>query len=776
MQKKNFMIILSLIVFSIGLNAATRVTPINPAEAVFAPFWDYDLGEMKKWKTNSGQLSQVFTGTVFSWEKRDSAPGKPAFEAVRNEPFSCAGYDQFIYCGKFPPGAKFRIVLDTDKGERTAEWDATRPFRDEYMLPLQGASEIRKITVRVFDTGKNNVRSGQFLWMGLRNDEQLRLLLEQRQRFAQQPLDLFLAPKGTVPSFKGKVNLLGAPAELAKVQEAYQQRKKELGQDFISEKDLDRYEPEKLLADTLPFANEYIFGRVRDENRNFKQPRELIQKAVIARNPKMMELAVRTALVYALTPNWDTAFLSDFADSGWDQRVFSNTVVAESVALALDYGDDLLSEAGRSLLQKRLALEGLGQINYNIWRYTYLFGNNQLTVFTRGRIAAYLTLEKSRGWNGPRVKPYTELAMNELYDSLASLVYEDGSFLEGPAYFFYTLSNAQPILEMYSSVRNKKMSDVLPPRLKKLGAFADVFISTDRRGGLIPFSSGQGEGRHASAMIYQFLSLLAPDSQWTTLYHDKVRQMGSDWVADVAFLTNRSQVAPGPVPPKAFTVLPTMGMMASTRFFEGRPVKILLAGTRKNTQCHRHNDRGSFVLEFDGDTYAADPGGQNYADADADNVKRSDYHNMLVPADMPDNEPLAVSRENVYPVGKGDEKSFRAEILPAPSSYNYFTEWKRTVDSPTPDKFTIADDYVLTPGRKAARFVWITELPWKKVDDTTIRLDGQTSYALIRFPKDLTFSVETLTIRRKEKFSRLSFEKKAPSGRIEIKVELFRKK
>ena len=30
--------------------------------------------------------------------------------------------------------------------------------------------------------------------------------------------------------------------------------------------------------------------------------------------------------------------------------------------------------------------------------------------------------------------------------------------------------------------------------MKKLSAFADTLISTDRRGGLLPFSSGQGEG------------------------------------------------------------------------------------------------------------------------------------------------------------------------------------------------------------------------------------------------------------------------------------------
>jgi hypothetical protein len=56
-----------------------------------------------------------------------------------------------------------------------------------------------------------------------------------------------------------------------------------------------------------------------------------------------------------------------------------------------------------------------------------------------------------------------------------------------------------------------------------------------------------------------------------------------------------------------------------------------MLGTKANSHCHRHNDRGSFVLEFDGDSYAADSGGQNYADIDTKNVVRADYHNMLVP-------------------------------------------------------------------------------------------------------------------------------------------------
>lgn len=167
-----------------------------------------------------------------------------------------------------------------------------------------------------------------------------------------------------------------------------------------------------------------------------------------------------------------------------------------------------------------------------------------------------------------------------------------------------------------------------------------------------------------------------------------------------------------------------MGAMSSTRFLNGSPVKILMLGAKANAACHRHNDKGSFVLEFDGDTYAADPGGQNYADADAKNVVRADYHNMLVPLEPRENEKEAISPVDIRPSGKGDEKSFHAEISPAPASNGDIQEWKRTIDSPAPDRITITDSYRMAPQHKGARFLWITELPWKQLPDNTIRLDG----------------------------------------------------
>lgn len=56
--------------------------------------------------------------------------------------------------------------------------------------------------------------------------------------------------------------------------------------------------------------------------------------------------------------------------------------------------------------------------------------------------------------------------MQELYDSIDLLMHPDGSFLEGPGYFFYTVGSIQPALQMYANARGKKLRDVIPEKMK----------------------------------------------------------------------------------------------------------------------------------------------------------------------------------------------------------------------------------------------------------------------------------------------------------------------
>ncbi len=748
--------------------SATRVTPINSAEAIFAPFWDYNLGEHKKWTVTHGHLDLSFPAVYFSWEKKTAPTEDADVEMTRTENFSCAGYDHLLFFGRVPKDDTLRITLETDKGTLVKEWHTTSGVSDEYIMPLEGATSIQQITFQVFELPESKSHSGLLLWYGLQNAAKLQEFLKERQAFASQPLDVFLAPEGTPAEFKGKVGLLGSNEMIDKAQELYQQYVERTG-NTITIDGLDDYKPELSIAECTNHANQLMFGRPRDRVRNFKSIPDLVKKGLITKNQQMLEAAARTAIVYGLIPNWDCTCITEFHDSSWDQRVFAHAAIAEQVAIALDYTSELMSPAGRQLLYRRLGEYGLGWINFNVWRYSYLFGNNQLSVFTRGRIAAYLVLEKAEGWNNSRIPPYTDLAFKEMLDSIAILVHPDGSFLEGPPYFNYTLSSVQPILEMYSVARKKELADITPECLKNLANFADVFASTDRRGCMIPVSSGQGNGRGTLSTLAQFFAILAPESQWVKLYHDSV---GPDtWVNDIFFLNRLSLVREDNPPVRPLAELPVMGMMASTRFVDGKATKLLICGTKKEARCHRHNDRGSFVLEYGGDTFAADPGGQNYADEDGHLVKRSDYHNMLVPSNMPDNEPLAVSSADIRPVGTGDETAFHAEINPQPSSELFFKSWRRTFDSPNPRSYSITDNYELKENYSAASFLWITELPFKKIADNKIQVDGKNACAIITFPKELVFSSDVLIVRKKEKYNRLRFTCDKTADEVTINID-----
>ena len=758
---------LLFLLFALTAMSATRVTPINSAEAIFAPFWDCNLGEPDKWTVTHGRLELSFPAVYFSWEKKTVASDDADIEMTRTESFSCAGYDHLIFFGRVPMDDTLRITLETDKGTLVKEWHTTSGVSDEYIMPLEGATSIQQITFQVFELPESKSHSGLLLWYGLQNAAKLEEFMKERQAFASQPLDVFLASEGTEATFKGKVGILGSNEMIEKAQELYQRYVEKTG-NTVTIDGLDDYKPELSIAECTNHANQQMFGRPRDRVRNLKSIPDLVKKGLITKNQQMLEAAARTAIVYGLIPNWDCTCITAFRDSSWDQRVFAHAAIAEQVAIALDYTSELMSPAGRQLLYRRLGEYALGWINYNVWRYSYLFGNNQLSVFSRGRIAAYLVLEKAEGWNTSRIPPYTDLAFREMLDSVALLVHPDGSFLEGPPYFNYTLTSVQPILEMYSVARRKTLAEITPECLKNLANFADVFASTDRRGSMIPVSSGQGNGRGTLSTLAQFFAIVAPESQWVKLYHDAVGP--ETWVNDIFFLNRMSLVREDNPPIRSLAELPVMGMMASTRFVDGKAAKLLICGTKKEAKCHRHNDRGSFVLEYGGDTFAADPGGQSYADEDGHLVKRSDYHNMLVPANMPDNEPLAVSSADIRPVGTGDETSFHAEINPQPSSELFFKSWRRIFDSPDPRSYSITDNYELKENHSAASFLWITELPFKQIADNQIRVDGKNAHAVITFPKELSFSCDVLIVRKKEKFNRLRFTCNAVSGTFTIHV------
>ena len=454
-------------------------------------------------------------------------------------------------------------------------------------------------------------------------------LREVRRKFAEQPIDSFLAPPGTEPSFEPRFGLLGSAAELRAVREKYRGVKATTGQDpFDIRANLKKYR-EKQPQEYLSYYSDTIgFGRPGDYEGG--EPLNIValaSAAFITKDKDVLRLAAAVAVKMGLSPNWDAGFMMFFPGSAWNQRPFEQAMISYKVAVCLDLAWDLFSPAGRAMLLRRLAVDGVGFINYNVWEQSYIFGCNQLSVFSHGRIAAYTIFEKE--WK--HAAPYNDLAYQELCESVDRIILSDGGFPEGSGYMGYTMTGLAPALKAYAAVRGKPLREVIPERLSRSGAYADVFASTDRRGGSIPFADSSGSGRRVD-MLSSALAYRCPKSQWARPLPAVAGDgEGKDALFRSAGLVagkRRPHAAP---PPKSFTELPDMCVVSSVRMLGSETVKFVLFGNRAKAG-HQHEDKGSFVLEFAGDTFAMDPGGSSgYYSAGARETQFCQRHNMLVP-------------------------------------------------------------------------------------------------------------------------------------------------
>jgi len=323
------------------------------------------------------------------------------------------------------------------------------------------------------------------------------------------------------------------------------------------------------------------------------------------------------------------------------------------------------------------------------------------------------------------------------------------------------------------------MMEVIPPVLRRTDNFAAALISTDEGIDLIPICDAFP--RHPILSQAMMASLL-PESGWGRMLHKSLARNGG-WpireevddpyvplLTDAAIAWSLAEGVPtasGNLP--AWVVLPDMGPMASHRRLGEYDVKIFIQGNRAGAG-HAHEDKGSFVLEFAGETFAMDPGSCDYSHPLASILKNAERHNMLVPwgtAERP--APQCPLPRDVKPVGQGDAVSFHVEMDVTPGWERYYRRWHRTWDSPAPDCLTITDEYELVAG-EGVEFYWQTRLP-VSVDGSRAMVSGRRGTVVIEAPAGLVWRVDELPlldgIQR-----RLVLRCPGPSGTLTIRVRL----
>lgn len=729
--------------------------PINCAEAIIEPFWSEGVSGFPKWAVEDGSayglyIHQHWFTVDYEWASKPQQG--PALRMWRDFNVDCSRYNRLLLRMVGPQDSVMHIRVETDRGLRET---SSAPFAGdeiEIFLDLDGAEVIRRITLEL-EARQEGSAVGWLRWLGLQHTERLEEYLA-RWDMTGVNWENQLKALSYEPEFKPLYGIFLTPEELAAKRAEHEKAMAENGES--------RYLQLAEAAKSQDFKRGITeFARSGGSNRNEGRMRDagqysmpgsprIAEAALVVRDAEALRAAAEYALCLAACEYWDDGFMAYFTGSDWDNRAFRRSYITEDVAYVADVAGEIFSDNGRLYLLRRMAEEGVGLINFVLWRHEYVFHCNQLGFFNTGRMAAYLVME--RQW--PRVIPYTDLAYGDIVNNLDIVIQPDGGYLETPSYFGSTANRNLQTIEWYARARGKDARDLVPDPLTRTGAYAAVITSTTDRD-IIPFGDSNlnmdGEtlaGMHA----------ILPGSYWTTLYNKHRARTGEPPL----------EVAGPPLP--AFIALPDTGLMASVRNLGGHAVKLFLMGFCVGAD-HTHEDKGSFVLEFASQSFATDLGICSYGDPMHHVYKQAQRHNMLAPYGTPDRprpqRPLPV---NVKPVGEGDETRFKARIDATAGWGDFYRRWVREWDSPAPDTFIIRDEYEIGRG-EGVEFYWQTMLPCH-LDGQTLTITGDKGIVTVTAPEGTSVRLEKLALYGDETQERMTIRKEGTSGTLEVRVKL----
>ena len=690
-----------------------RITPINSAEAVFESFFDERLRELDQWISDAHgavglKLTPSWAFVIINWEM-PASDGLVLRMSRKYEAFDCSGYDRLIAAINLPEDSIISFTAETDAGHRQRTGTPCGATRHEEWLPLDGAKQIHSLTIEVRNPHRA-AGSGWLLWFGLQNTEHLPAHLAQWDGYDEQ-WDKYLQPPDFEPTFKPTYGLMINAEELEDVRKNFADT--DLPRELRKVGEMARStRPESLIGENINFWNFYGFRRERDIGKMITmQGPFAAQAGVFWKDKELCRLAARYALSMVHCDHWEDVFFAWMRGSNWDQRGFVQSIGVIDCSIILDLCGEWFTPLGRDLILRRIATEGHGAMCHASWWWEYMFHTNQMVWISPARLYGSLILEQTmpaRLEHHPkppsRVAPHTDLIWADVQDNLAKALLPDGGYVEGPTYFTWVARQVAFCAFLYGRGRGEDVRKLVPLSIFKTTTLAEMLYSTD---------TGQDMLLTGDAMMVvgegvAFLAWLMPDSHWVTIYRKSLRRAGAAAML-LPMRLDREIPAQGPAL-LPFLSMPDLGYMASVRKLGAETVKLFILGNKADGD-HQHEDKGSFILECAGDSFAFDFGMVDYANPVSNLLKQCQRHNMLTPWDETERpKPQNPIRTDVKPIGAGDEKYFQATIDATPGWEGWFTKWHRTWDSPTPDTITITDDWAVEKG-KGAIFHWTTRLP-----------------------------------------------------------------
>lgn len=615
-----------------------RNIKINEAESIIEAFWDVGESYPDNHKYNilndyrvvcdetaGAKVSPQWSGVSVISNKSIGERPFAVLEQKLAHNLRTNGADKFILFAAIENSVKVKIVLQTDKGRIIAIDTYGMKGTNEYTGEIKGSS-IFSVRLEFYGVG-----AVWLFWMGLQNSERIGDLTA--------PSDYDSEWRGCLNDdfeIEPELNIYFNKDELEILRKKMNSKYFKVTMDKFRKEAVNymNTEPEKEIGEFFPFYSAR-FQRERDKGRVqlFKGMEALAFVGVIDKNKEMLRMACRMALCAAHSKYWCESIMGVFPGATWHHRSFTEFEVCRSIAMVLDWAGKCLTWHGKNIIYDAIIMKGLPRINADFKTMDYIYECNQSFMFSVGRIAALIALVKRY----PRYEREIQEAENDLFEAIEKTVCDDGGSLEGIAYWSAILTAITHSIFLLARYRGKRIKDYINEKTKKIPDYGLAMLRD--MGGecrFLPVSdaaAGGITGSGGNSVVCAYSYILSGNKEWLDIYNLNMSRMPEFPINNI----EASIIAPYPEPfdgeisDEQFISLNACGQtkLVTTDKKLGR-IHLHLSGG-STYFSHTHGDKGSFMLEVNGNLILTDPGMVRYDMPEVQIIRRAERHNVFMP-------------------------------------------------------------------------------------------------------------------------------------------------